>query len=262
MSTTIITALYDIGRGSWPPPFNRSVDSYLGYFKNVLSMDANFVIFVEENMKETILKIRREFDPFLFKTKIYCKPLKELEVFQKYYKRTQDVMTSSFFLNNRKESHTPESFSPEYNLINFNKISFVEEVVLNNPFGTDYFMWMDAGFSHGKFPCEIRDLTYPNPEKIKLLDDDKIHFLSLCGEHEMELDSYFSPRVTLAGSMFAGKAKSLLKFKQVCFSVIEEFLDHGAMNDDQTIYAFAYMRNKNLFNLYRDNWFGNFKIFV
>lgn len=262
MSTTIITALYDIGRGNWPHPFNRSIDSYITYFKSVLSLDANFVIFIEEHMRETILNIRKEFDPFLFKTKIYCRPLHELEVFQKYYKRTCEVMTSDFFLKNLREFHTPESFSPEYNLINFNKVSFVKEVITNNPFSTDYFMWMDAGFYHGNFPCDTKNLPYPNSKKIKQLDDNRIHFLTLCGEHEVGLDSYFSPRVTLAGSMFAGKSKPLLEFKELCFSVIEEFLANKAINDDQTIYAFAYMKNKNLFNLYQDNWFGNFKIFV
>lgn len=262
MNTTIVTALYDIGRGNWPPPFTRSIDSYIEYFKKILSLDANFVIYVDESMKESLLKHRREFDPFLFKTHFICRPLLELETFQKFYTKTKEVMKSNFFLQNRREFHTPESWCPEYNLINFNKVSFVEETVLNNPFGTDYFMWLDAGFSSGNLPINPQNYKYPNPEKIRILDDEKVHFLSFCQPHEVCLDSYFSTRVAIAGSMFAGKATPMLRLKDLSFKVIEEFLDQNAMNDDQTIYSYVYQKDKDLFNLYIDNWFGNFKLFI
>lgn len=262
MNTTIVTALYDIGRGGWNPPFNRSMNDYLNYFRYVLSLDSNFIIFIEDSLYNKISYIRKEFDPFLFKTKIITRKISDLEVFQKYYATTRTVMSSEVFLRNLREYHTPESIYPEYNLININKVSFLEEAIQLNPFNSDYFMWMDAGFLHGKFPEERMNKVYPDQEKIKILDDNRVHFLCLSKEEDACLDSFFSSRVTLAGSMFAGRKEPLLKFKKICLNVVEEFLAANAMNDDQTIYAYAYAKDKQLFNLYQGDWFENFKIFV
>jgi len=260
MSTTLVTALYDIGRSAWNPTFKRPNDQYLRYLSNILSLDSNIVIYVQQKNYENVLNLRKLKDPDLKKTKIVVTRFSELECFQKFYDKTRNVMNSDAFKSRLIESHTPESKYPEYNIINFNKVSFLEQEIKYNTFNSDYFMWIDAGFYHDKFPSEYLNITYPNPEKIKVLDDNKVHFLSM--DSQIELDSYFSPKVTIAGSMFAGKAEPLLKLKDLCYSVIEDFLNDNAMNDDQTVYAFAYKKNKELFNLTQGTWFDNFKLYV
>ena len=169
-------------------------------------------------------------------------------------------MNSDFFIKNRWENHTPEMIYPEYNIINFNKVSFLEKSIQDNWFNSEYFIWMDAGFYHSKFPQEYRYKQYPDVNKIKILDDNKIHFLTLT--EEIELKSYFDPRVSITGSMFAGKAQPILKLKKLCFETIEEFLNSNAINDDQTIYAFSYMKDPNLFNLQKNDWFQNFYTYI
>jgi protein YibB len=262
MSTTLVTALFDIGRGEWNNIFKRSHEEYLSYFKNILSLNANFVIYIDERDLKTVEDIRKHIDPELSKTKIIVKKFEELEVIKKYLPVMRQVMGSQDFKQRLIESHTPESLYPEYNAINFNKVSFVSEVIEQNYFNSDYFMWIDAGYSHNNFPAELLGKIYPDNEKIKILDDNKVHFLSLCNEKEIGLKTYTDPRVSITGSMFAGRSKPLLEFKNICFFIIEEFLKANACNDDQAIYAMAYKFKKDLFNITTGNWFDNIKFYI
>lgn len=260
MNTTLVTGLYDIGRGNWNNVFRRSHSEYLEYFKNILSLDSNLIVFIDEKDLNTVQIFRAKVDPFFEKTKIITKSFTELETFQKFYTKCKDVMQSDIFFKNRYETHTPEMNFPEYNIINFNKVSFLEESIKNNWFGSSYFIWIDAGFYHHKFPKDYHFKQYPDKEKIKVLDDNKVHFLTL--SDQIELSSFLDPRVSITGSMFAGKGKPLLDLKNLCFDTIEEFLNADAINDDQTVYAFAYQKNPSLFNLTQGDWFQNFYYYI
>lgn len=262
MSTTLVTALFDIGRGEWGNIFKRSHSEYLSYFKNVLSLDANFVIYIDEKDLEEVKSIRKIIDPEFTKTKILVKKFEELEICVKYLARMKQVMESHEFKTQLIEGHTPETLYPEYNAINFNKISFVSEAIQQDFFNSEYFIWIDAGFSHHKFPLELCGKVYPDKEKIKILEDNKVHFLSLCNESEIGLKTYTDPRVSITGSLFAGKKEPLLIFKDICFYIIEEFLKANASNDDQAIYAMAYKFKKELFNITTGNWFDNIKFYI
>lgn len=253
--TTIVTALYDIGRGQWNNIFKRTHDEYLSYFSNILSLDCNMVIFIDENDYDIVATFRKKIDPELKNTVIKVQKFKDLEAYKNFYTKCKDVMNGSHFLKTRMESHTPEMNIPEYNIINFNKVSFLEESILSNDFNSDYFMWIDAGFYHNRFPKEYLFKEYPNKQKITSLNDNKIHFLAL--SEKIELSSYLDPRVSIAGSMFAGKKMPLLEFKKLCFETIDDFLNDSVINDDQAIYSYVYKKNPQLFSFYFGNWFEN-----
>lgn len=258
-NTTLVTALYDIGREQYTA-YPRSIDTYLRHMDNILSFNSNLVIFCDKELHDKILDIRKQYDKDLSKTIIINKSFKELECYKLFYEKVKTVMKSEHFLQHNEGSI--ESIYPEYNIINFNKISFVCEAIETNPFKSQYFFWVDAGFYHDNFPKELREIQFPNKEKEILLNDNKVHFLSLCSEQYIPLESMFSSRVSIAGSMFAGKAKPLLWFKNEVYNTINDFINNNAINDDQTIYAFVYSKNKELFNISYGNWFHNIYIFV
>jgi protein YibB len=259
-NTTIVTALYDIGRGLWNNQFRRMHQDYIEYFKNILSFDTNLIIFIDEKDLAQVQIYRSKIDPEFKKTKIVTTPFTQLEAYQKFYLKCKSVMESSFFIKHRFEHHTPEMNYPEYNIINFNKVSFLEKSIQNNPFDNKYFMWIDAGFYHHRFPKEHCFKEYPNCDKIKIFEDNKVHFLTL--SEDIELSSPLDPRVSITGSMFGGKSEPLLKLKNICFETIQEFLAMDCINDDQTIYAYAYKKDPSLFNLKVGDWFENFYFYI
>ncbi len=56
-SITIVTAFFDIGRGSWTsdkgfsPHLERTSDSYIEYFKNLSELDNDMIIFTSNDLK-------------------------------------------------------------------------------------------------------------------------------------------------------------------------------------------------------------------
>jgi protein YibB len=259
-NTTLVTALYDIGRGNWTPPFNRSHEKYFTYFSNILSLDSYIVIFIDKKDNDRILEIRKQHDPLLKKTHIINYSFEELEAYIRFFDKAKKVMCADFFKSNIEGKDTPEALFPEYNIINFNKVSFVSEAIHKNVFNTEYFMWIDAGFHHDGYPKRCLGLNYPSSSKIEQYVKNTVNFLLL--EDNINLRSYFDARVPIAGSMFVGNKQALLELKELCFNVIDEFLINGAINDDQTIYAYAYQKNKNLFSFVRGNWWDNFYFFI
>jgi protein YibB len=254
-NTTLVTALYDIGRKDYIA-YPRTIETYLRYMDNILSLKSNIVIYCDIDLKERIFETRQLYDKNLQNTVLVVTPFNELDCYKHFYSRVKTVMLTEKF---KKENQgSIESIYPEYNIINFNKISFVNNTINDNPFKTDYFLWIDAGFFHENFPKQYRETLYPNPNRLNVLEDNKVHFLSLCPEQYIPLESMYSSRVSIAGSMFAGKAEPLKFLKQEIYTTINNFLEQNAINDDQTIYAFVYSKNKDLFSFSYGNWFQNF----
>ena len=84
MDTTIVTALYDIGRDGWKQPFNRSYSDYFQYFNNILSLNCNLVVYIDEKDLNIVQNLRSYIDSDLNKTKIILKSFKESVIFVLY----------------------------------------------------------------------------------------------------------------------------------------------------------------------------------
>ena len=138
----IVMALYDIGRDNWKN-FNLSYNTYLWWMKNTLSLDTDFVIYTEEKFSEKIREMREEFDPTFQKTKLIVKPIEELEYYVEYNDRLTQLMFSDEF-KEKAHHNVPEMTQPLYNIIMFNKLSFLKDSKDNGYFDGDLFIWADG----------------------------------------------------------------------------------------------------------------------
>ena len=261
MKTTVVTSLYDIGRTNWKH-WNRTQDLYLKYMENILSLQTNFVIFVDESDYAKVKDIRQKYDVDLKQTKIITRKFIDMECYKLFFEKTKNVMLSEKFISKVRQKDTPEMNFPEYNIVNFNKIFLINEVIQSNPFDSEYFMWLDAGFYHHLFPDKFLGKVFPDTEKIKKLDDNKFHILSLVPPSYIKLDSYMDPTVTITGSWFAGKKEPMKEMKTLFTKVVTEFLDSGAANDDQAIFAGCYMYNPDLFSIEVGDWFKSLDYYI
>ena len=70
------------------------------------------------------------------------------------------------------------------------------------------------------------------------------------------------PNVTITGSWFAGKKEPMKEMKTLFTKVVTEFLDSGAANDDQAIFAGCYMYNPDLFSIEVGDWFKSLDYYI
>jgi len=145
MSTTIVTSLYDIDRGQLQGEFaKRSFDIYLERFKHVLSLNIPMVVFIPKKLEQYVLIYRNDYP-----SKIIIREFKELAAY-KYYDKIQNVLNNIDDSIVKDYKKYPEFLTAKYETIIFSKFDFLQEVANNNPFKTEYFMWLDAGTFYTK----------------------------------------------------------------------------------------------------------------
>jgi len=249
-NNTFTTAFYDIGRGKWGS-YKRTVDDYMGYFANTVSkIQANLVIYCDESNKNRIASIRPEGE----NTRIVIVPFEETEMYRNHYGRINAVMKSNSFRSKIIHHDIPEMLYPEYNIVNFNKISFVMNSI--KEFDSSVYGWIDFGFGHGKVDVSV-DLSFCE----SVTNGDKVYMGCLripVDEMLYHPWSYFSNEIFITGSAFIGTKKSISRFKTLFDEVLDTSLDLGMIDDDQTLYNMMYLKDKSLFNLKQGKWFNQF----
>ena len=138
MTSTIITALYDIGRDKNGD--GRTIDQYLNWFAKTLQLNVSMVVYTEEKFKDFVCKTKQN------NLKVIVRPLSEIP----YYKYNDTIVT---ILNDQQ--YKSKIIDPDrvecnlslYNIIQYSKFDWIVEAIQEKYFDTEYYFWMDAGCS-------------------------------------------------------------------------------------------------------------------
>uniref|UniRef100_A0A158PMM9 FCP1 homology domain-containing protein n=1 Tax=Angiostrongylus costaricensis TaxID=334426 RepID=A0A158PMM9_ANGCS len=150
---TIVTALIDIGRGEWDR-YRRPLEQYHFFMENLLSLQNNMVIFTDKASYDFIHKYRKNMGE-MHRTKIHLVTLGDLPLSSHL-----DVASKLIEEEHRNEQlwrynwdpamkDHPESKSAEYDVLVNSKSYFLYNASLEDPFATEFFVWIDAGYGHG-----------------------------------------------------------------------------------------------------------------
>ena len=118
---TIVTAFFDIGRGTWTPDkglphyLYRSNDTYLERFGYLAQMDHEMVIFTTEEYAPRVAEYRKE---HLDKTKIVITKHPR-ETHSSTWEAIRQVQQSPEFISKLTphQRMMPEAWSPDFNLV-------------------------------------------------------------------------------------------------------------------------------------------------
>jgi hypothetical protein len=244
---TIVTSLYDIGRSKID---GRSWDNYLEWFKKTLSLNAPFVIFVDESLKKFVEDTRGD-KP----TKIITEPLENIPYY--YLKDRMDlVINSSEYKKFIKDSNRIECRSSLYNCIQYSKFKWMLTASKINFFNSEYFIWMDAGLS--RFFSNLDTYaTYPgkNAQKILLQNKDKIliqvfesFYPDLFYAVDLTEKYLYDNRSYVMGGMLGAGIKALESINTIIDNMLEEeMLSKNLINNEQIALGFLWKKNPSLF---------------
>nr|CAD2194027.1 unnamed protein product [Meloidogyne enterolobii] len=129
-------------------PYNCSISPF---FRYLLQLRLPMVVFVDNKSWHFVHRERSRIG-WGIKTKVKRITLSQLPFFS-FKSKVTKIMREE--LNNWKNewnpsmrSH-PEASHPEYSLLVNSKTFFLVEAAAENPFGTEFFVWLDAGYGHG-----------------------------------------------------------------------------------------------------------------
>lgn len=257
---TVVTAMLDIGRGQWSnPEQRRSYNTYLLYMQRVLRLDVNMLIFVDAKGRPFIDWMRRGRQS---RTYVVETNLKHLPYYA-HRDRVQEIMDSVEYRRDNElvRKELCESLVPEYDILQWSKLYFVNEAIGRNPFGNDFFVWLDGGYGHGEDVHPPDGIWKPH----NLFEhSDKVTFIERESVEKFRQDADRLHKLSvniIAGLFFAGGRRALQRLYALQRELIADWLKRGIVDDDQTIYVLMYYREPELFRLVPGDWNDVFQLF-
>jgi hypothetical protein len=134
------------------------------------------------------------------------------------------------------------------------KSHFLKQAAEKNPFGADYFLWVDIGCFREP---NTRFLQWPNPAKIAQLEPDKILMVQVYPFQPEELsvttlESIPSFQFTnrIGGTMFGGRKGAIDKWHTEYYQMLEYFIRiERFIGKDQSIMNSVYLWKPELVQL-------------
>jgi hypothetical protein len=238
---TLITAFIDINRGDWSV-FKRSVDYYFECFLPYLSLNHDIILFLDDRYldkikhdKVKVIPISKEW----LTTNIHA---------YKFLEKESEIMKSNKYkmLISHRFS-CPETWCPEYNIIQHSKIDFVSYAINNNLSKSEYYAWTDFGFFQDKTKIPKKGLD------INKFDLDRINFQAinpLTNDDRNMVKTLIYPSDKIGGFFYLGHKNLLLKYQQLYHEVVQQYHNLGLVDDDQPIMAQCYFKNPDLFKVW------------
>ena len=250
-----VTALYDISRK------DREFSFYLNNIKDLLKFKLPLVIFCNNITYQNLKIIERS-----YYTRFIIKEIEDLEFYIKYYKDIYKNINNINFINNIKEYGRIETINPNYNIIQYSKFYFIEEVkkIINSK----YYIWFDAGVS--RFFDKIPERIFPNYEKlsnkiiVQSFKESEIKEKFNCNYKEALnkinlIDECKNSRYLIIGTTIIIPKDYVEKLKNNINIQFNKMLEIGFLNNEQVAIEFCVKENPEMFDVKinkSDNWYN------
>ena len=200
---TFVTAYFDVSN-------KHNKKSYYEWMKNSLNMNYCFVIYIlkgDKELKEYILNLRKD--------KLDITKIIEIN-FEDFYVNKYDW--------EKHEKMDKEKYHNKYLYMIWNeKSNLLYKTVIDNPFNSEIFFWMDIGYIR-----EIRHPYYYTNLQIEKIPKDKILLQDIYDSHDK--------KNTIIGGMFGGYANPIKKWKKLYYKKLDDYHNENKFSGkDQTI---------------------------
>lgn len=236
MQTTIVTSYYIT-------PSKHKHEKYAEWIANFMSMRLQTVIFVDATSHAVLSALYPESSH----RKYRILPLEEFTVAAAANWKADEARD-----HEKSVGHT----APLYQIWH-EKAHMVERVIRENPYGSQWFGWVDIGCFRSTADL-ARFSGFPRVGTATTVPHGKITMLQIepfvdADRTKLEtVDERFRFINRVGGTMFFGDAAACLRFTTLHKATLAEFAATGAFaGKDQSIYAFMVLRMPELFNMIR-----------
>jgi len=247
---TLVTGLWDIGRGNLDEGWSRSYQHYLNKFEELLSVDCNMIIFGDENLKEFVFQRRTEKNTQFI--------IRKTEWFKnnEYYDKIQTIRNNPNWFNQVGWlSESTQSRLEMYNPLVMSKMFLLNDARLLDKFNSDKLYWIDAGLTntvHSGYFTHDKIL-----DKIQHITED---FLFVCFPYDAETEVHgfdynemkrltnTEPKVVARGGFFGGNKNTIEQMNTLYYSLLIDTLNKGFMGTEESLFTILLYQHQNLIN--------------
>ena len=252
---TLVTGLWDIGRGSLEEGWNRTFDYYLERFKELLSVENNMIIFGDTELKKFVFKYRNESNTqFVLKNKDWF-------INNEYYPLIQKIRTNPDWYN--KVGWLKESTQAKlelYNPLVMSKMFLLNDAKILDRFNSNLLYWIDAGitntvhsgyFTHDKVLEKLENkLNKFNFICFPYEAHDEVHGFSF---DEMCKLSIEKTNIVARGGFFGGDKESITVLNTLYYDLLVDTLSQGYMGTEESLFTILLYRHPYLINYFEIN---------
>jgi hypothetical protein len=247
---TLVTGLFDIGRGDLKSGFSRSFDHYKECFSKLLKLKQyNMVIFCEKELEPFIWQFRDATN-----TRIIHKSINDLKKFP-FFEQVQNIRKKPEWINRAGWIRDSTQATLElYNPVVMSKQFFLNDAAILNYFGTDYFYWIDAGLAN-----TVQLDSYFNSENFsdKLLFDTN-GMLYICFPYDGKVEVHGFEKTQLnkyaeedtqwvaRGGFFGGRKDIIHEINDIYYGLLHSTLNAGLMGTEESIFTIITYKYKHL----------------
>ena len=242
---TLVTGLWDIGRGDLSEGWSRSFDHYLNKFEQLLQVECNMIMFGDSEL-EKFVNERRSITNTQF-------VLRDLNWFKnnEFYNQIQSIRTNPkwFSLAGWLKDSTQARLEM-YNPLVMSKMFLLHDAVLLDKFNSEKLYWIDAGLAntvhmgyltHDKVLPRIDDL-FSNFTFIcfPYVADNEIHGFDI---NKMDIITGTRVDKVCRGGFFGGPVNLIRQMNTLYYNLMKSTLERGLMGTEESLFSILLYNN-------------------
>ena len=245
---TLVTGLWDIGRGELQEGWSRSFQHYLEKFQQLLQVDVNMIIFGDKELGEFVSNNRsNENTQFIHRDLTWFKT-------NEFYDKIQKIRTNPDWYNQVGWlSESTQAKLELYNPLVMSKVYLLHDAKLLDKFNSEYMFWIDAGLTNTIHP------GYFTHDKVldklpKLVKN--FHFVCFPYETNTEIHGFRYKelcditgkpvnKVARAG-FFGGKKDVITEINTIYYGLMNDSLTKGLMGTEESLFTIMTYKYPNL----------------
>ena len=252
MSFTLVTGLWDIGRGELNEGWSRSFNHYLDKFEELLKIEENLMIFGDSELEKFVSERRNPKNTQFI--------IRNLDWFKNndYYEKIQNIRNSSEWKNQSgwlKDS--TQSRLEMYNPLVMSKMFLLNDARIFDKFNSEFLFWIDAGITNTIHPGYFtHDKVFDKlPKEIK-----KFTFVCFPYNASNEIHGFEYPEINkwaegnvkkvARGGFFGGPKETISEINSQYYNYLINTLGEGLMGTEESIFSIMVYSKSELIDYY------------
>ena len=249
---TLVTGIWDIGRGELTEGWSRPYQHYLDKFEQLLKCDENMIIFGDSELESFIFERRDKSNTqFIVRQQEWFKQTVPYDKIQEIRNNPEWYDRAGWL------SESTQARLDMYNPLVMSKVFLLNDAKIMDTFNSEYIFWIDAGLTNTVHPG-----YFTHDKVLEKLPKYISKFSFICFPYGAEteihgfeynkLNSIAGDKVTKVarGGFFGGPKHTITDINSIYYGLLSSTLDEGYMGTEESIFSIMSYKHSDLINYF------------
>jgi hypothetical protein len=249
---TLVTGIWDIGRGDLSEGWSRPFQHYLDKFEQLLKVEENLIIFGEDELEKFVFERRSSEN-----TQFISRPLSWFQD-NEFFKNIQKIRTNEDWLNRAgwlRES--TQARLENYNPLVMSKVFLLNDAKIMDKFNSEYMFWIDGGLTN-----TVHSGYFTHDKVLDKLSKyiSKFSFVCFPYDAETEIHGFEYNRLNdiagdkvdkvARGGFFGGPKHTIGDINGIYYNLLQSTLNEGLMGTEESIFSIMCYKHSDIVNYF------------